>query len=155
LTKDADDFDRKLEKTKKIIILIVIPVLFISAGIVYFSTTEEEENKPNYTQILSEVNLKCYNVNWFGTFGFQLTFMDTIKEIGEKLDEYDMDFSNEEFFKDQEVVDYLVINCPHVDSRLNVPDDYDPFVGVPALDKCLQAKEGFVDSEDYCLQFKR
>lgn len=113
------------------------------------------EEKPTYVEVLSEIDLHCYSVNWFNNFGFQITFMETIGEIGETLDSYDMDFSNEEFFNDKTVVDYLVIHCPHVDSRLDLPDVYDPLLGMDALDKCLQVKEGIFDSEGYCLQFKK
>lgn len=113
------------------------------------------EEKPAYAEILPEINLHCYNVNWFNNFGFQIVFTETIVEIGETLASYDIDFSNEEFFNDKRVVDYLVINCPHVDSRLELPDEYNAFIGMDALDKCLQVKEGIFDSEGYCLQFKK
>jgi len=148
------NYDRKVERIKKIILLVVAPILLASAGLVFLYDLNNNEEKPSYTQILSEIDLQCYNVNWFGTFGFQTTFLQTIENVAIKLDEYDMDFSGNEFFENQEVIDYLVIDCPHLDSRLQIPAEFDPFIGVPALDKCLEIKSGTFESEDYCLQFK-
>lgn len=148
------NYDRKIERTKKIIVLVVAPILLASAGLIFLYDLNNIEEKTSYTQILSEIDLKCYNVNWFGTFGFQTTFLETIVDVGNKLDEYDMDFTSSDFFNNQEVIDYLIINCPHIDSRLQIPAEFDPFIGVPALDKCLEIKSGTFESEDYCLQFK-
>ncbi len=154
MTDEKDDFDRKQRKTQRIIMLIVAPVLFITAGLLVLSELGAEEEKPSYSQILSQIDVHCYNVNWFGIHGFQVTYMKTIEEIGLKLDENDMDFTSSEFFENQEVIDYLVIECPHIDSRLKVPAIFDPLIGIDALDKCLIVREGIFESEDYCLQFK-
>lgn len=152
--QEEDDFDRKINRTKKIIILVVIPVLFGVALFLYFSDTFED--KQTYLEIISEVDaVHCYNISWFGTFGFQIIYMETSMEVADILDGYNMDFSQDEFFKDQEVVDYLVINCPHLNNKLNLPDKFDPEHGMPAVDQCLKVKEGLFGSEDYCMQFKQ
>ena len=82
---ENEDFERKQRKTGKIVLFIVAPVLFITAGLLVISELGAEE-KPSYSQILSEIDVHCYNVNWFGTFGFQITYIDTINQIAEKLD---------------------------------------------------------------------
>ena len=154
MTDDKKDLDDKQRKVQRIVLLIVAPVLFVVAGLLVISDLGEgEEQKPSYTEILSQIDLHCYNVNWFGIHGFQLTYKDTIQEIGMKLDEYDMDFTSSEFFKNQEVIDYLVVYCPHVDSRLQVPDTFDSNIGTNVIDKCLEKKRGTVDFEGICAEY--
>lgn len=153
MTDDENkDFERKQRKTGKIVLFIVAPVLFITAGLLVISDLSAEE-KPSYSQILSQIDLHCYNVNWFGIHGFQLTYKDTIQEIAVKLDEYNMDFTSSDFFKNQEVVDHLLVYCPHVDSRLQVPDTFDSNVGINVVDKCLEIKRGTVDFEGICAEY--
>lgn len=154
MSSKSENFDRKINSTKKIIYLVIIPLLLASLGLMGISGYFDEKPKPTYVEILSTMDIHCYNVNWFGTHGFQITYNETMEEIGNKLDLYDMDFKATEFFQSQEVKDYLVITCPHIDSTLQAPDEYDPLLGVPAIDKCLQKKAEFLDSEEYCLQFK-
>ena len=150
-----DDYDRKIEQTKKIIMFIVLPLLLASIGLMGLSGYFEPVEKPSYVEILSQLDLECYNINWFGTHGFQITYNKSMEDIGNALNNYDIDFKATEFFQDQNVKDYLVITCPHIDSRLQAPDKYDPNLGVPALDKCLEVKAQYFESEEYCLQFKR
>jgi len=152
MTDDKDDFDRNQRKTGKIVLFIVAPVLFITAGLLVISDLSAEE-KPSYSQIISQIDLHCYNVNWFGTFGFQITYKDTIAEIAQKLNDYDMDFTSSEFFENQEVIDHLIVYCPHVDSRLQVPDSFDPTVGINVVDKCLEKKVGTVDFKGICAEY--
>lgn len=158
MTDEHTDFDRKLNRTKKIMTVVVAPILFMIIGLMVLGVIPSgiAEEKPTFTEILEEVHdLHCYNINWFGVSGFQVTFNDSIQEIAMTLDSHDMDFANNEFFQNQEVIDYLVVECPHLDSRLQIPEKYDPFIGAHAVDKCLEKKRGTVDSEGFCLQFKR
>lgn len=154
MSNDKENHDRKIDNTKKIILLVIIPLLLASVGLMGISGYFEPVQKPTYVEILYQLELECYNVNWFGTHGFQITYNKSMEEIGNLLDSYDMDFKATEFFKDQEVKDYMVVTCPHIDSTLEAPDDYDPDFGVTALDKCLEKKAEFFESEEYCLQFK-
>jgi len=149
---ENEDFERKQRKTGKIVLFIVAPVLFITAGLLVISDLSAEE-KPSYSQILSEIDLHCYNVNWFGIHGFQITYKDTIAEIAQKLNDYDIDFISSEFFENQEVIDHLVVYCPHVDSRLQVPDTFDSTVGTNVVDKCLEKKVGTVDFKGICAEY--
>lgn len=155
---EPSEYDRKLNRMKKLMTFVVAPILFMIVGLMMVGIIPSgvAEEKPSYVEILEEIpDIHCYNINWFGQHGFQITYGNTLEEIAMTLDSHDMDFSNNEFFSDQEVIDYLVVECLHLDSRLQIPDGYDPFFGEQALDKCLQKKEGTVGSEDYCLQFKR
>jgi hypothetical protein len=152
MTDDKEDFDRKQKKTQKIVLFLVVPVLIVVAVLLVISELGVEE-KPSYTQILSQIDLHCYNVNWFGIHGFQITYMDTITEIAEKLDGYNMDFGRDEFFENQGVVDHLVVYCPHVDSRLQVPDIFDPSIGTNVVDKCLERKIGTIGFKETCDEF--
>jgi len=152
MTDDKEDLDDKQRKTGKIVLFIVAPVLFITAGLLVISDLSAEE-KPSYSQILSQIDLNCYNINWFGIHGFQVTYKKTIGEIGMKLNENDMDFTSSEFFENQEVIDYLVVYCPHIDSRLQVPETFDPSVGINVVDKCLEKKVGTVDFKGICAEY--
>jgi len=156
MTDDKEEFDRNQRKTGKIVLFIVAPVLFITAGLLVISDLNAEEEKPSYTQILSQIDVHCYNVNWFGVYGFQITYMDTITEIAEKLDSNDMNFARDEFFENQDVIDHLVVYCPHIDSRLQVPDIFDPNVGTNVIDKCLERKIGtdsFENIQNICAEY--
>ncbi len=155
MTDEKDDFDRKQRKTQRIILLIVAPVLFVTSGLLVLSELGAEE-KPSFPQILSQIDVHCYNVNWFGVHGFQITYMDTITEIAEKLDSHDMNFARDEFFENQDVIDHLVVYCPHVDSRLQVPDRFNPNIGTNVVDKCLERKMGtdsFENIEIICAEY--
>jgi len=155
MTDDKEDFDRKQRKTQKIVLFIVAPVLIMVAGLLVISELNVEE-KPSYIEILSQIDVHCYNVNWFGVHGFQITYMDTIIEIADKLDSNDMNFARDEFFENQDVIDYLVVYCPHVDSRLQVPDIFNPNVGTNVLDKCLEIKMGtdsFENIQNICAEY--
>ncbi len=156
MTDEKDDFERKQRKTQRLVLLIVAPVLFMTAGLLVLSELGAEEEKPSYSQILSQIDLHCYNVNWFGVHGFQITYMDTITEIAEKLDSNDMNFARDEFFENQDVIDHLVVYCPHVDSRLQVPDRFNPNIGTNVVDKCLERKMGtdsFENIEIICAEY--
>lgn len=157
MTDEQNKYEQGLKKTQKVILFLVIPILVLSAlGVFIQSNGVLNEKKPTYVEILSKIDdLHCYNVNWFGVHGFQITYKDSIDVIVGILDKYDIDFSNDEFFKNKEVVNYLILNCPHIDNTSQAPDKFDRSIGVSALDKCLQVKQGFVESEDYCLQFKK
>jgi len=157
MTDDNEDFDRKQRKIQKIVLFIVAPVLIVVAGLLVISELNVEE-KPSYIEILSQIDVHCYNVNWFGIHGFQITYMDTITQIAEKLDSHDMNFARDEFFENQDVIDHLVVYCPHVDSRLQVPDIFNPNIGTNVVDKCLEIKTGtelFENIESICDEYLR
>jgi len=155
MTDDNEDFDRKQRKIQKIVLFIVAPVLIVGAGLLVISELNVEE-KPSYIEILSQIDVHCYNVNWFGIHGFQITYMDTIIEIAEKLDSHNMNFARDEFFENQDVIDHLVVYCPHVDSRLQVPDRFNPNTGTNVVDKCLERKIGtdsFENIQNICAEY--
>ena len=155
MTDDKEDFDRKQRKIQKIVLFIVAPVLIMVAGLLVISELNVEE-KPSYIEILSQIDVHCYNVNWFGIHGFQITYMDTIIEIAEKLDSHNMNFARDEFFENQDVIDHLVVYCPHVDSRLQVPDRFNPNIGTSVVDKCLESKMGtdsFENIQNICAEY--
>lgn len=152
MSSDEKNHDRQIEKTKKIILLVVIPLLITSTGLIWVSGWDSEP-KPSYVEILSTIDLHCYNVNWFGVYGFQITYNETMEEIGQKFAEYGYDFTASEFFKNKEVENYFVVTCPHINSKLEAPEKYDPTVGIGAVDKCLQVKAGNFEFQDFCAQF--
>lgn len=161
-TDEKVEFDRKQNKVKKIMGFVVAPILFIIAGLLAIGYIDigQEDPKPTYVEILSTMELHCYNVNWFGQHGFQVTYTETIKELAEKLEEHDIDFKNSILTDDKKVVDYMVIECPHVKSRLVLPDIFDPNLGTNPIDACLESKIGMgmmqpQMANEYCLQFKR
>ncbi len=161
MSKEKKNFDRKQRKTKKIMAFVVAPILFIIAGLMVVGVIDLEpaEAKPTYLEVITTMELHCYNVNWFGQHGFQITYTETIKELGEKLAEHDINFRNSIFTEDKQVVEYMVLECPHVKSRLVVPEQFDPNLGTSALDACLETKITLgimqpVEANDYCLQYK-
>ena len=154
MSSDKEKHDRQIESTKKIILFVIVPLLFLTAGLLGLSGAFEEEPKPTNLEIVGMVDAECYNVNWFGTHGFQITYKTMMENVGITMDSYDMDFTASEFFQDQTVIDHLVVVCPHIDSRLEAPEDFDPDLGVGALDKCLEKKSEFFEHEDFCLKFK-
>ena len=160
-SKDKKKFDRKQNKVKKIMGFVIAPILLMTAGLMAVGIIDIEpaEAKPTYLEILTTMELHCYNVNWFGQHGFQVTYTETLAELGDILAEHDIDFKNSEFIEDKQVVEYMVMECPHVKSRLVLPDEFDPNLGTKPLDACLESKIGMgimnpVEANDYCLQFK-
>jgi len=160
-SEEREKNKHKEKNIKKLMGLVVAPVLFLVAGLLTLGVIGAEE-KPTKMEILSTMDLHCYNVNWFGTHGFQTVYKETVEDIGYTLDEYDYDFKSKELFTTQEVVDYFILVCPHIDSRLQIPEFYNPMIGTNAIDKCLQVKLGLVgaeipmaSAEEYCLQFKQ
>jgi len=158
---DKEKFDRKQNRLKKIMAFVVAPILLMIAVLIALGIFgfEQEDPKPTYLEIMTTMDLHCYNVNWFGQHGFQITYTETLAELGDRLAEYDMDFKNSEFIEDKQVVEYMVMECPHVKSRLVIPDVFDPNLGTKPLDACLESKIGMgimnpVEANDYCLQFK-
>lgn len=147
-------YDRQVKKAKKLVTFVIIPLIILSAGIIGISGYLEDQARPSFVEIISTLDIHCYNVNWFGTYGFQITYKESIEEIADALAVYNYDFKASEFFKDKEVENYLVISCPHIDSKLEAPEKFAPLIGKTAIDKCFEARMKFVDYEDYCLQFK-
>jgi hypothetical protein len=146
--KEKKNFDRKQRKTKKIMAFVVAPILFLIAGLLALGVIDFEN--PSYVDIVSEIDVKCYNVNWFGQHGFQIVYQESLIEIAEKLGENNLDFTASTFYGNQEVVDYLVVECPHIDSRLEAPADFNPDLGTNVIDKCLERKSEMVGFQDYC-----
>ena len=159
---EKEQFDRKQNRIKKIRGFVIAPILLMIAGLMAVGIIDLEpaEAKPTYLEILSTMEIHCYNVNWFGQHGFQITYTETIKELAEKLEEHDMDFKHSVLIENIQVVDYMVMECPHVKSRLVLPDVFDPNLGTNPIDACLESKIGMgmmqpEMANEYCLQFKR
>ena len=168
MTKEQDNYDRNLKKTQKIVLFVVVPVLVLIALGIFMLTNSAITGQPYYTnffnfgksklsdiEIIKKVDLHCYNVNWFGTNGFQITYKDTLQQIADQYAKQNRDFVQSEFFNNKDVKDYLVTHCPHIDSKLQAPKVFDPKVGVGVVDKCLQIKRGTINYQDYCAGFIR
>ena len=147
------NFDRNEKRLIKYILFIVVPILILIVGLMVLGQTDAL--RPSQLQIISEIDLHCYNVNWFGQHGFQVTYQESLVEIAQKLAEHDYDFKNSEFEANQAIVNYFVMTCPHIDSRLEVPDDYNPFLGINAYDKCLQRTADLFENEEFCSEYKQ
>lgn len=134
---------------------VIAPILLMIAGLLALGILDFEE--PSYVDIVSEVDVHCYNVNWFGVHGFQIVYQESLIAIAEKLGENDMDFTASEFYANQAVVDYLIMYCPHIDSKLEAPADYDPSIGTDAHYKCILRKgeTGTPNFEEACAQYIR
>jgi len=154
VSKDRKNFDRKQQRTKKIMGFVVAPVLLMIAGLLALGIIDiEVEAKPSYVEMVAEVDVHCYNVNWFGQHGFQIVYQESLIAIAEKLGEYDLDFTASEFYANQKVVDYLIVQCPHIDSKLNAPAEYDANIGIDAYPKCLERKIDELNYKEFCSQF--
>jgi len=154
VSKDRKNFDRKQQRTKKIMGFVVAPILLMIAGLLALGIIDiEVEAKPSYVEMVAEVDVHCYNVNWFGQHGFQIVYQESLIAIAEKLGEYDIDFTASEFYANQKVVDYLIVQCPHIDSKLNAPADYDANIGIDAYPKCLERKIDELNYKEFCSQF--
>ncbi len=151
MSKEKENFDRKQRKTKKIMAFVIAPILFLIAGLLALGVFDFEP--PSYVDIISQIDVHCYNVNWFGQHGFQIVYQESLIAIAEKLGEYDIDFTASTFYGNQEVVDYLVVECPHIDSRLEAPAIFNPDLGTNAVDKCLERRSGLINQQDICAQF--
>lgn len=134
---------------------VVAPILFMITGLMVFGVIDFNEAKPTYVEMVSEVDVHCYNVNWFGQHGFQIVYQESLIAIAEKLDEYDIDFTSSEFYANQKVVEHLVVQCPHIDSRLDAPAEYDANIGIDAYPKCLERKIGEINYQEFCSEFIR
>ncbi|MCP6727178.1 MAG: hypothetical protein KJI69_04080 [Patescibacteria group bacterium] len=128
---------------------VIAPILFLIAGLLALGVFNFEE--PTYVDLVSEIDVLCYNVNWFGQHGFQIVYQESLIEIAEKLGENNLDFTASTFYEDQGVVDYLVVECPHIDSRLEAPAIFNPSLGVDAYFKCLEQTNP--DFDINCEQF--
>jgi len=162
MSKDKDNFDRKQQRTKKIMGFVIAPILLMIAGLLALGVLDFEEGivldfedafQPNYVEIVAQVDVHCYNVNWFGQHGFQVVYQESIVAIAEKLGENDLDFVASEFYENQAVVDYLVIECPHIDSKLEAPNVFDANRGIDAYPKCLERKIDELNYKEFCSQF--
>jgi len=161
MSKEKKNFDRKQQRTKKIMGFVIAPILLMIAGLLALGVLDFEEGvvldfevfEPSYVDIVSEVDVHCYNVNWFGQFGFQIVYQESIVAIAEKLGENDLDFVASDFYENQAVVDYLVLKCPHIDSKLDAPAEYDANIGKDAYPKCLERKIDELNYKEFCSQF--
>ena len=82
MTEEQNEIDRKDKKTKRLIILcIIIPTLLILAGLIVLDIISF--NLVTVQDVLESTEIKCYNINWFGTegTGFQVVFKESIEEI--------------------------------------------------------------------------
>ena len=161
MTVDNQSDQNKQGKVKRKIIFIVIPALLIIAGLIITGVVHltpptavdiKMTQSLSVKQILDSTQIKCYNINWFGSegTGFQVVFKDSIEEIKSKLRANGIPIEvDEQFFKVQMVVDHLIRVCPHLDNRDQIPQNFDQKIGVNALDKCMERKK----NSEYCNQF--
>jgi len=148
MTEEQNEIDKKDKKTKhQIIYFIVIPTLLILAGLIVLDIISFD--LVTVQDVLVSTEIKCYNINWFGTegTGFQVVFKESIDQITSKLKSSGK-IIDESFFKEPDVVNYLINACPHLDNRDQIPENYDPTIGVPALDKCIERKK----SPELCIE---
>lgn len=152
-SEKKSNFDRNEKKLIKYMLFIVVPILILIVGLMALGQVDTV--KPSQLEIISELDLHCYNVNWFGQHGFQVTYQESLVQIAEKLAEYDINFVNSEFEENQAIVDYFVITCPHVDSRLELPEFYNPSLGMSAYPKCLQRTADLLENEEFCSEYQQ
>jgi len=147
MTEEESKINRKEKKITLIICCIVIPTLLVFAGLFVLQIIKIELITAQ--DILEATEIKCYNINWFGTegTGFQVVFKESINDINSKLKSSGK-IVDESFFKEPDVVNYLVNTCPHLDNRDQIPENYDPTIGVSALDKCIERKK----SPELCIE---
>ncbi len=93
--------------------------------------------------ILEGIDLECYNVNWYGVYGFQIVYKTTRSEIVSKIGEDKFD----EFLQNYIASKAFELYCPHIPNRLVVPDIFDPDLGIGSVEMCL---EGSVANPEYC-----
>jgi len=147
-----DNPDRNQNKTKKLMTFVVVPILILIIGLMALSQSNE---KPTMLEIIKKLDIHCYNVNWFGQHGFQITYQESIIEIAEAIGEHDYDFVASEFYESQEIKDYFVISCPHIDSKLNAPAVFDSSIGMDAYSKCLQRISDLNENEEFCTEYQQ
>ena len=166
MTNEQENNDRNIKKTQKIVLFVVVPILILLAIGIFTITHSVITDQPYFTnifnsfkpsqiEIIKSLDLHCYSINWFGANGFQITYKETIENVAQSLANYDYNFVASEFFKNEQIKDYMVMVCPHLDSKLEAPEVYDPNIGKSAIDKCFEKKVGTVGAEDYCLSFKK
>ena len=146
------NFDRNEKRLIKYMLFIVVPILILIVGLMALG---QVDNRPSQLEIISELDLHCYNVNWFGQHGFQVTYQESLMEIAENIAEYDIDFVNSEFEENQAIVDHFVMTCPHIDSRLELPKFYDASLGMDAYPKCLQRTTDLFENEVFCSEYQQ
>lgn len=93
--------------------------------------------------ILQGIDLECYNVNWYGVYGFQIVYKTTRSEIVSKIGEDKFD----NFLQNYIASKAFELYCPHIPNRLVVPDNFDPNLGTGSVEMCL---EGSVANPEYC-----
>lgn len=140
MTEQESQSGRKTRKIMLIILVVVVPTLIIFSALIGLEIISI--NAVTSIDVLKTMELKCYNVNWFGTegTGFQVVYRDTAEEVKAKLKSFGK-IIDESFFEEQDVVKYLVNVCPHINNRDQIPENYDQTIGVPALDKCIERKK--------------
>jgi len=93
--------------------------------------------------ILLGIPMECYNVNWYGIHGFQVIYMSTKEKIIKKIGEEKFD----QFLENTIAQKAFELYCPHVINKLQVPNNFDPYVGTGSVEMCL---EGSMSDPDYC-----
>jgi len=99
-----------------------------------------EMNIPDEIQyvnnILDKIELECYAVAWYNNTenGQAIVFMNTFKEIENSMPENQTGYK---FLENTLVRKYLEINCLHLHTMNDLPNDYNNTMGMNPLDACL------------------
>lgn len=147
MTEESSQTERKIKKLIIIILCVVVPTLIVFSVILGTNIISIKAVTP--MDVLKSTEVKCYNINWFGTegTGFQVVYKDSADEILSKLKNTGK-IVDESFFEEDDVVKYFVNTCPHLNNRDEIPEEFDPNIGVKAIDKCIERKH----SAELCIE---
>jgi len=174
---EKEKFKKKEKRVQIIVLTIITPILIASAvfiGLYYepekvhsfkrtglipdeiwsldknhnsthlFGENGTFESEVAYVEnILLGIPMECYNVNWYGIHGFQIIYLSTKDKIIKKIGEEKF----EQFLENDIVQKAFELYCPHVINKLQVPNNFDPYVGMGSVEMCL---EGSMSDPDYC-----
>lgn len=107
-------------------------------------------------EIFSRVNLKCMNVNWYGTGAKQQIFYnESVTDIQQVFKDLEITFEMVDqapfihFISNPVMQVYVEVNCQHVWSIDLVPPDYDP--EFDAMSPYISCRDHpFFTFKDYC-----
>jgi len=88
-------------------------------------------------KILDPIDLDCYAVAWYNATenGQAIIFMDAFKEIEKSMPSEQSSFK---FLENILVRKYLEINCLHLHMITDLPENYDPNIGMLPQFACLE-----------------
>ena len=99
----------------------------------------------NYVnKILDPLILDCYAVAWYNPdeTGQAIVYMESFEEIQQSMPTNQTGFK---FLENSLVRKYLEVNCLHLNSLDDLPENYDELFGVNPMTACLE-----YNSEDWC-----